>query len=69
MNDLIKKEFKNFAKEQGDKTLLEDLDLSEKVDRLDTLINLTRIVEHYEELQPLLKEYFNKKADKDKWER
>jgi hypothetical protein len=69
MNDLIRKELKSFIKEQGDKTLKENVELSEKIQRLDTLINLTKIVEHYDELQPILRDYFNGKADKEKWER
>ena len=69
MNNKIKQQFRNFIQEQGTKLLLADEELGEKAEQLDTLINFTKIIDNYDELQPILKEYFSKKAEKEKWDR
>ena len=41
----------------------------EKLEQLDVLHNIYKILNNYNELKPVLQRYFAEKAEKNKWER
>ncbi len=41
----------------------------EEIIKMEYLMNMNKILSNYEELKPLLTEYFNKKRKEQKWER
>ena len=42
---------------------------TEKSDKLQFLYRMNKILENYDELIPVMEEYFEKKHNKEKWER
>ena len=40
-----------------------------KLEKMNTIFNLQKILNNYDELEPLLQDFFRKKYDKEKWER
>ena len=69
MNDFIKRKLLTFLQDESHKIFRQDEEISEKIDRMNTILNLTKITENYDELEPILNDYFSNKADKEKWER
>ena len=69
MNNFIKRKLLTFLQDESHKIFRQDEEISEKIDRMNTILNLTKIAENYDELEPILNDYFSNKADKEKWER
>lgn len=44
-------------------------DIVQKVEKMNTLYNLKKILDNYDELEGILKKFFNEKADKQKFQR
>ena len=44
-----------------------ETDIQKKVNKMNIWFNIKQIIDNYDELEPILKEYFDKKAQKEKW--
>ena len=66
MNKFIKTKLNNVLKTELEFTMHNDEDTLEKLDRVNTIQNIKKVIDNYDELEPLLKEFFSKKADKEK---
>ena len=69
MDKHIKSKLDNVLKAECDYVMKNEKDIKEKCKKMDTLFNLKKVLDNYDELQPLLKEFFNKKAEKERFER
>ena len=69
MDKIIYKELDELIKSESEKIMLNENDIQKKVEKLDIWFNLKKIIDNYDELEPLLKTFFDEKAQKDKWER
>ena len=67
MDNKLKKRLFSNLEEEASYIMRSDAKISEKIERMNDVINLTKIIENYEELEPLLKKYFEDKAKKEKW--
>lgn len=59
----------NVLKAESEYIMKHEKDTKAKLNKMNTLFNLKKFIDNYDELEPLLKEFFNKKADKEKWEK
>ena len=68
MNKSVYAKLNNVLKHELKYTVDCDESVEEKLERADTLINLKKILDNYDELEPLLKSYFLRKVEKDRWD-
>ena len=68
MNKSLKNSLNETLKSEATYIMRTDEDILIKIDRMNEVINMQKIIENYEELQPVLKKFFDEKALKDKWE-
>lgn len=54
-------------KEEAQEIMKSKEKISKKLDKMNQIINITKIIECYDELEPVFKEYFEKKHQKEKW--
>lgn len=64
LTEYLRNEAENIVKNKEDKR-----ELIEKLEEMNDIDNMLKILKNYTELEPFLKKFFNKKANKDKWER
>lgn len=69
MEKEIKTKLDNVLKAECEYTLKNEKDRNKKIEKMDTLFNLKKIIDNYDELEPMLKDYFNNKAEKDRFDR
>ena len=69
MDKEIKTKLDNVLKAESEYTLKNEKDQKKKMDKMNTLFNLKKIIDNFDELEPILKEYFNKKNEKEKFDR
>lgn len=69
MDKLIKRKLSNVLKQEAEYILRSDNELSDKVDSMNIIFNLQKILDNYDDLEPVLRDFFEKKEQKDKWER
>lgn len=69
MDKEIKTKLDNVLKAESEYTLKNEKDQKKKMDKMNTLFNLKKIIDNFDELEPVLKEYFNKKNEKEKFDR
>lgn len=68
MEKLIKWKISNVLKATAESILENTNESSEiRLARMDTVMNLQKIVDNYDELEPVLKKFFAEKASKEKW--
>ena len=67
MNKLIEAKLNNVLKAEIKSIKDSDAEPEDKLERIDTIINLKKILDSYDELEPVLKQFFADKAVKDKW--
>ena len=68
MNELVKIRVKNVLKAEARLIIGSGEDVQAKVDKMNDITNLVKIIDNYDELEPILKQYFEEKAQKEKWE-
>ena len=68
MDKLIERKMNNVLKATAE-SIIEDTKVSDdtRIERMDTVINLQKIVNNYDELEPVLKKFFAEKARKEKF--
>ena len=59
----------NVLRAESDYIMKNEKDINKKLDKMNTLFNLKKIIDNYDELEPVLKEYFKYKEDKNKEDR
>ena len=69
MNKVIKRVMMNALKSEASLIFRSNDEIQLKIEKMSDIINLQKILENYDELEPLLKEFFDKKAEQEKWER
>lgn len=69
MNKEIKTKLDNVLKSEGDYILKNETDKNKKIDKMNTIFNIKKILDNYDELEPVLIEFFNKKAEKSRFDR
>lgn len=67
MNKIIQTKLNNILKAELQHLKTSDTELSEKAEIVDTIKNLKMIVDNYDELEPVLKQFFEKKHQDKKW--
>ena len=69
MDKIIHKQLTNVLKTEIKYVMQNEQNKQQKIDKINTLFNIKKIIDNYDELEPVLREYFKNKAEKDKWER
>lgn len=69
MNKVIKQKLTNILKNEVTYILNNEENNQEKLKKLDDLFNLQKIINNFDELEPILYNYFKEKAQQDKWEK
>lgn len=59
----------NVLTAEGKYILKNEKDIDVKTEKMNTIFNLKMIMDNYDELQPVLKDYFEKKSKERKWTR
>lgn len=69
MDKGLKVTLSNRLKYEAECILKSDENIKIKFKKMDIILNLQKILENYDELEPLLKNFFTEKAKQKKWER
>jgi hypothetical protein len=69
MNKYIQKKLVTLLSNESHEIFHQDEKISEKIDRMDTILNMTKIIQNYDELKPVLEKFFREKIQDEKWER
>lgn len=67
MDKSLKAKFTNVLAHEAEYILKHEEDVERKLSNMNTIFNLQKILDNYDELEPLLIEFFDKKAKIDKW--
>lgn len=59
----------NVLKAESDYIMKHEENTKEKLNKMNTLFNLKKIIDNYDELEGTLKKFFEEKAEKEKFER
>lgn len=68
MDKSIYTKIDNVLKAEAEYIMKHEENTQSKANKMNTIFNLKKIIDNYEELEPLLIEHFSKKAQKEKWE-
>ena len=69
MDKEIKTKLDNMLKTEGDYTLKNENDKNKKIDKMNTIFNIKKILDNYDELEPVLRDFFNKKVENERFDR
>lgn len=69
MDKEIKTKLDNVLKAESEYTLKNEKDQKKKMDKMNTLFNLKKIIDNFDELEPMLREFFYEKSQKDRFDR
>ena len=69
MNKMLYKKLDNILRTDAERTLENEKDINEKVERMNDLFNLKKIIDNYDELEPVLRNFFIEKNKKERLER
>ena len=68
MDKLIKRKMTNVLKATAESIMKDQKEDGKiRLERMDTVINLQKIIDNYDELEPVLKKFFAEKARKEKF--
>lgn len=59
----------NAIKSECEYVMKNEKNKDKKIEKMDTLFNLKKILDNYDDLEPLLREYFANKAGKERFDR
>jgi hypothetical protein len=68
MNKLLEIKLTNVLKAEAMKVLESKEDDQERLSRMNDIDNMMKIIQNYDELEPVLQKYFAEKHNKEKWE-
>ena len=69
MNDNLKNMLVETLKQYSIGLINDTRDIETKLKEFNDVDNIMKILQNYAELEPLLKKFFQEKAEKNKWER
>lgn len=69
MDKNIYSKIDNVLKAESEYIMKHEKDTKEKLNKMNTLFNLKKIIDNYDELEGTLKKFFEEKAEKEKFER
>ena len=69
MNNMLEKKLNNILRTEAQRTLENEKDMNVKVEKMNDIFNLTKIIQHYDELEPVLRKFFIEKAKQERLER
>jgi hypothetical protein len=69
MNDNLKNMLVETLKQYSIGLINDTRDIETKLKEFNDVDNIMKILQNYVELEPLLKKFFQEKAEKNKWER
>lgn len=61
LTNVLKAEFNYVKTHENDK--------DKRLNRMNDIFHITQILSNFDELEPIIADYLNKKADKERWER
>lgn len=59
----------NVLKAESEYVMKHEENTKEKLNKMNTLFNLKKIIDNYDELEGILRKFFKEKAEKEKFER
>lgn len=69
MNKMLYKKMDNILRTEAQRTMKNEKDIKEKVERMNDIFNLKKIIDNYDELEPVLRKFFIEKTKQDRLER
>lgn len=69
MDKEIKTKLDNVLKAEGDYILKNENNKNKKIDKMNTIFNMKKIIDNYDELEPVLIEFFREKDEKSRFDR
>ena len=67
MDNYLKTILSNTLKHEAKHILEYEEDMKAKIERMNIIFNFQKIINNYDELEPVLKKFFTKKAEQNKW--
>ena len=67
MDKFLRRKLENMLRCEGTYTLEHEKDKDNKVRIMNDIFNMEKIVKYYDELEPILTEFFAKKAEEERW--
>jgi hypothetical protein len=67
MNEGLYKKLYDLLKDEADTTIRSNDELMNKVKKMNDITNIIKIIDNYDELEPVLQDFFKKRAEKEKW--
>ena len=67
MDKTLKKTLSNRLKCEAEYILNSEEDIRIKCEKMNTIFNLQKVLDSYDELEPLLTNFFAEKAKREKW--
>jgi hypothetical protein len=67
MNKKLKGNLVELLHQEATFIMRKDEDIKNKIDEMDDIIKMQKIIEHFDELEPTLKKFFEEKAKDNKW--
>lgn len=67
MNEGLYKKLYDLLKNEADTTIRSNDELMNKVKKMNDITNIIKIMDNYDELEPVLQDFFKKRAEKEKW--
>lgn len=69
MNKMLYKKMDNILRTEAQRTMENEKDIKEKAEKMNDLFNLKKIIDNYDELEPVLRKFFIEKNKKERLER
>lgn len=67
MNEELKTKLMYVLKEESEKMLRSDMEMSEKVKFWKQVDRISAVIDNYDEIEPTIRKFFKEKHDKEKW--
>ena len=69
MSKELKTKLTNVLKAEFDYVRIHENSSNKRLDKMNDIYHIGQIIEHFDELEPIIADYLNKKARKEKFER
>ena len=69
MDKEIKTKLDNMLKAECEYTLKIEKDRNKKINKMNTIFNIKKILDNYDDLEPVLRDFFNKKVENERFDR
>lgn len=67
MSENLKKRLVGMLRTEAELLVNDDRFIVTKLEEMNDIQNMLKIIDNYTELEPVLKDFFDKKANKEKW--